>query len=183
MTPCTIIIQVCDSPMSRKHPKKHEQKTFAKMVAGLGVPKFVADPGVGPEAPKIDTSTEKSVDNELGNYPFRWCFIADEMRWNDNFGFKDYKQNLQKFLQDIEKTIYEKFHNMTWAQVDKLPHCGKYGKNLNKKQQAIACSPYKPDDEQLYHIHISQKHVLLGYRIDNIFHITINDPEHGFDKL
>ena len=169
--------------MSRNRPRKQERKTFAQMLGGFQPPKVAVDPGVSLDTPKIDIATENSVNNELGKAPFRWCFIADEMRWNDNFGFKEYKNDLQKFLQDIEKPVYEKFHNMKWAQVDNHPHCGTYGKNLNKNQQNIACSPHKPDDEQLYHIHISQKHVLFGYRVDNIFHITINDPEHEFDKL
>lgn len=169
--------------MSKKKQKKQERKTFAQMLGDLSSPKVAVDPGVNPDTPKIDAATESSVNNELGKALFRWCFIDDEMRWNGNFGFKDYKKDLQKFLQDIEKPIYEKFHDMTWAKVDKLPHCGEYGKNLNKNQQIIACSPHKPDDEQLYHIHISQKHVLFGYRVDNIFHITINDPKHEFDNL
>jgi len=168
--------------MSKKNQKKHQNVSMAQIIGQLQ-PKVVQDPGVGDETPKIDAAIKESVNLELDNEHFRWCFIENEMRWNNTFSFKDYKRDLRKFLQEIEKPIYDKFYDKTWAQVNHTDHCGKYRDNLSRNQKEIACSPHKPDDEQLYHIHISPQHVLFGYRIDNVFHITINDPEHGFDNL
>jgi hypothetical protein len=111
--------------------------------------------------------------------------LDEEMRWAGNFGFKRYDSDLRVFLQEIEQPIFEKLHNLTWGQVNIRQHCGNYKNGtLTKGQKEIACSPHKPDDEPLYHVHISQKHVLFGYRSDdNVFHITINDPDHAFDNL
>jgi len=169
--------------MAKKHKKAQKQPSFAQVMAEIRTPKIAAEPAVSPVEPKIDAAVERSVNNEVDAEHFRWCFIDDEMRWNNNFSFKCYKNDLKKFLQEIEKPIYDKFCDMTWAQVNNIKHCGKYRDNLSKDQRAIACSPHKPDDEHLYHIHISQRHVLFGYRLNNVFHITINDPTHEFDNL
>ncbi len=168
--------------MSKKKNKCPTRKPFAQIQEELK-PKIAAVPEAMDAVPKIDIKIEASVNKEIDTEPFRWCFIYDEMRWTGNFGFKEYQKDLKKFLEEIEKPIYNTYHNLTWAQVNQKPHCGKYAKNLNEEQKRIAYPPHKPDDEQLYHIHISQKHVLLGYRLDNVFHITINDPDHKFDKL
>jgi hypothetical protein len=124
-------------------------------------PKIKGDIALSAETPKTDPAIVAAISEKLDSQPFRWCFLNDEMRWS------------------------KKFHSLTWGQVNTRPHCGNYKKDgLTKKQMEIACSPYKPDDEQLYHIHISQEHVLFGYRsADNVFHITINDPEHEFNNL
>lgn len=137
------------------------------------------------ETPKTDPTIISAIPEKMDSQPFRWCFLDDEMRWSNNFGFKNYTKDLRSFLKEIEQPVFRKFRSLTWGQVHTIPHCGYYKKDgLTKKQEDIACFPHKPDDEQLYHIHISQKHVLFGYRSDdNVFHITINDPDHEFDKL
>ena len=125
--------------------------------------------------------SNKEVESSLGNKPFRWCFIEKEMRWNGNFSFKEYKKDLNRFIRDIETAIYDKFHDKLWKDVMQLFHSGVY-KNLSSKQKEIIKDKI-PNDEQVFHIHISQKHVLFGYRSDDFFHIVINDPDHKFNKL
>lgn len=165
-----------------KKKRTNNGKTFAQIQKDL-VPKVLVEPNIDNVEPKIDVQIEQKVNETVEAQYFRWCFIPDEMRWGDNFGFKNYKKDLQKFLIEIEQKIYDKYHNFTWHQVNNMPHCGFYKEHLNARQQEIACSLHKPDDEQLYHIHITQKHVLFGYRLDGVFHITINDPEHKFNDL
>lgn len=158
------------------------KKTFAQVCAELK-PKTVQVPVIIEGCPKIDDVLERKVDEDVDNEPFRWCFMLEDMRLSGSFSFKKYKKDLKSFLEEIERPIYEIFHGLKWWQVNQRDHCGKYAKNLNEKQMTIVRSTHKPDDEHLYHIHISQRHVLFGYRIDNVLHITINDPEHEFDKL
>lgn len=148
-------------------------------------PKIESSPILSAEVPKTDPAIASVVSEKIDSQPFRWCFLHGEMRWGGNFGFKSYARDLRGFLQEIEQPVFDKFHSLTWGQVNARPHCGSYKKDgFTKGQSAIACSPHKPDDEQLYHIHISQKHVLFGYRsADNVFHITINDPDHEFNNL
>jgi len=136
------------------------------------------------EKPKINPDFEAAIPERIDAQPFRWCFLDDEMRWNNNFCFKDYKKDLRKFLQEIEQPLFNLYRNLTWYEVNTKENCGKYKEGLTNGQKAIASFPHKPDGEQLYHIKISQKHRLFGYRSDdNIFHITINDPDHEFNKL
>ena len=163
-------------------PKKPHKKTFAQIMAEQ-TPKVADNPTVIDKEPKVEADIEANINNEMDNQPFRWCFIEDEMRWNSNFSFKEYKRDLRKFLSDIEIPLHEKYHDKTWGQVNKTEHCGKYSNTLNEKQKEIACTPHKPNDENLYHVHISQKHVIFGYRLNNVFHLTINDPDHEFNKL
>ena len=166
--------------MSKKK-KRSAKQTLAQMQAELK-PKVAEIPAIVDASPKIDPQVEESI-KQIDNEPFRWCFLCEEMRWNGSFSFHCYKKDSKKFLKEIEQPIYKKYHSLTWTQVNKDPHCGEYGNNLSERQREIARSPHKPDDEQLYHIHISQKHVLFGYRLDNVLHITINDPEHEFNNL
>ncbi len=148
-------------------------------------PKIESNVVLFTETPKTDPAIESAISEKIDSQPFRWCFLDGEMRWNSTFGFKKYTKDLRSFLKEIEYPIFKKFHSLNWGQVNTMSHCGNYKKDgFTKGQREIACSPYKPDDEQLYHIHISQKHVLFGYRSsDNVFHITINDPEHEFNSL
>lgn len=171
--------------MSKKK-NNHSRPTFAEiMQAQIGTPKIESGVVLSDETPKTDANLATEVSQKIDSEPFRWCFLDGEMRWSNNFGFRSYKGDLRAFLQEIEQSIFEKFHNLTWAQVNTKQHCGNYKNGtLTKEQKNIACAPHKPDDEQLYHIHISQQHVLFGYRSDdNVFHITINDPAHEFDSL
>lgn len=171
--------------MAKNNNHSQHKPTFAEMQATLKAPKIASNVEVSDENPKIDPAIDASVSAKIDTDPFRWCFLEEEMRWSDNLGFKDYKKDLIRFLQEIELPIFRIYHNLSWRQVNTKPHCGNYkGGTLTRGQKDIACFPYKPDDEPLYHIHISQKHVLFGYRSDdNVFHITINDPDHNFDKL
>lgn len=167
--------------MSKKKNKRSAKPTLAQIQADLK-PKAIDLPEAAPAVPKIDQQIAERI-NKLDSEPFRWCFLGSEMRWNGNFSFQCYKKDSKKFLTEIEEPIYNKYHNLTWAQVNKTKHCGEYGNNLSERQREIACSPHKPDDEPLYHIHVSQKHVVFGYRLDNVLHITINDPGHEFNDL
>ncbi|HOY47268.1 MAG TPA: hypothetical protein PLZ05_01535 [Alphaproteobacteria bacterium] len=127
--------------------------------------------------PKIENSINPD------NMPFRWCFLSNLLNWNhDDYGWKIYKNDLKKFLDEIQGVIHEKYAGKTFGQINRDPtnHSGPYKLNLNSDQKKVLKLYMDINNVPVYHIALSIEHRLIGYLENNMFYPILNDIKHNF---